>query len=133
MADRLTLAVAGSRDLTDDDYSVVSEAIDWWLERCGWPEVRIIEGGCRGADELAKAYCRARMVSHVQMRADWNRWGKSAGPRRNEEMIKLADGLVVVRFADSRGSADVLSRAEAKGIPIVDRVLERKGARDAKV
>lgn len=56
--------------------------------------------------------------------ADWSR-GPKAGPERNMNMIAVSDGLVVCRFADSRGSADVHERAVKKGIPIVDVVLER--------
>jgi hypothetical protein len=40
-------------------------------------------------------------------------------------MVRDADGLVVVRYRDSRGSKNVLGLAQEKGIPIVDVLLER--------
>lgn len=119
------LIVAGSRDLTSDDYPIVADAIDRWLREHGYPDVVIVEGGSRGADALAAQYCRVRLVAHRRENAGWAKHGRAAGPFRNQKMIDDADGLVVVRFPDSRGSADVLQRAKRKGIPIVDVVLER--------
>lgn len=122
----LTLVVAGSRDLGDGAYAHVSAAIDrWCAEHANGKEVRIVEGGARGADRLAAQYARVRMVPHRQVRALWHVHGRGAGPIRNQQMIDEADGLVVVRFPDSRGSADVLRRARSRGIPVVDVVFER--------
>lgn len=125
------LVVAGSRDLKDKDYPLVAEAIDRWrVEHHGVHHpatnpLTILEGGCRGADALAWTYCWFRTeLRHERACADWKAHGKAAGPIRNQAMIDHADGLVVVRFRRSRGSADILRRAQAKGIPIVDVVLD---------
>lgn len=129
MGDRYVhLVVAGSRDLTDAHYPIVRDAIDRWCAALAWPaNLRIVEGGARGADALAAFYCQARRVPHLRIHASWAEHGKAAGPKRNQRMIDMADGLVVVRYPDSRGSADVLRRARAAGIPIEDVVLERGG------
>ena len=50
--------------------------------------ITLISGGARGADSLAEAYAVARKIPIKVMHADWNKYGKSAGYRRNEEMHK---------------------------------------------
>ena len=66
------LVVAGSRDLTSDDYPIVADAIDRWLREHGYPDVVIVEGGSRGADALAAQYCRVRLVAHRRENAGWS-------------------------------------------------------------
>jgi hypothetical protein len=131
------LVVAGSRSLTLRHVNHVRDAIRTFVA-FHWRPTHVVCGGCHdensgedaiGADLLGahlalKAGCKIDLVP-----ADWTRGGTvkrdpSQGPRRNAIMIEVADGLVVVRFPHSRGSADVLRKAEAKGIPVVDMMLE---------
>ena len=50
--------------------------------------------------------------------ANWNKYGKSAGPIRNVEMLELADALIVIINNNSRGSTHMLNIALKKGIPV---------------
>lgn len=64
-----------------------------------------IHGDCdRGIDRLASEYltCSAPWPKVVPMRAQWERYGKAAGPRRNQKMLK-----VILAMAD-RGYAPAL-------------------------
>ena len=56
--------------------------------------------------------------------ADWQRYGRSAGPKRNKEMLELGADLVVA-FLDARrdregtrGTRDMVERAERAGVPV---------------
>ena len=96
----------------------------------------IVCGGCHdensgedaiGADMLAAHLALKAGVKIDLVPADWSQ-GKSGGPRRNQAMVDVADGLVCVRYPHSRGSADVVRRAETKGIPVVEMLLEDERA-----
>ena len=111
----MKLAVVGSRDF--HDYA--------WLEQCllsvtgdEMPEA-VVSGGARGADELAGRFAGERGIPLVVVPAEWDRFGRSAGPMRNEKIVDLAD--VVVAFWDgrSRGTRDTLSRARRAGRRVV--------------
>lgn len=59
-------------------------------------------------------------------KADWNAHGKSAGPRRNEQMVQflkqhLKDGgrVIGVMAPGGRGTADMMSRCEQAGIEVI--------------
>jgi hypothetical protein len=54
--------------------------------------------------------------------ADWNRYGKSAGFRRNVEMSNHADALVVFWDGKSRGTQHMIR--EAKNKKLLLRVVE---------
>lgn len=87
--------------------------------------VRLWHGKARGADLLADAVGIERGWDRRGFAADWTRYGKAAGPIRNQEMIDalLAEDdpvKVVVAFPDptSRGTADCIERAWRAGIPV---------------
>lgn len=121
----MNVIVAGARDLVHDQHCVVvAQAVERWIAENG-SVGRVLCGDCRGADAFGRHWANTVGVPVDRYAPDWDRYGKAAGPYRNAAMVRDADGLVVVRFPDSRGSADVLRRAQAKGIPIVDVVLER--------
>lgn len=53
--------------------------------------------------------------------ADWANFGKAAGPLRNQRMLDEGKPDLVVAFtndlASSRGTRDMVRRAQAAGIP----------------
>lgn len=58
---------------------------------------------------------------HLQFPADWSRHGKAAGPIRNQQMLDEGKPDIVVAITDkpleeSRGTADMVRRAQAAGI-----------------
>jgi hypothetical protein len=62
--------------------------------------------------------------------ADWEKYGKAAGPIRNAEMIRRHPDLeLVLAFHDnlaiSRGTRDMVVLADKKGIPV--EVINSKG------
>lgn len=79
----------------------------------------IIHGGCRGADVLSGDAAKDAGYNVVVYHADWKRYGKSAGPRRNRQM-SCHEGLVCIHaFHDdietSRGTLNMLLIGKEKG------------------
>lgn len=80
----MKILVAGSR--TFFDYNLMEKIL------LGFPKPSlIIEGGARGADSLAKQYAINHQINVKEVPADWNRFSKSAGYKRNVKMAKLLD------------------------------------------
>lgn len=95
----------------------------------------LIEGGARGADRMAGEWAEAWLrspaegysVEHLHFPADWKRYGKGAGPKRNQQMLDEGEPDLVIAFhaniAASRGTADMVRRALAADVPV--RVVEK--------
>jgi hypothetical protein len=78
----------------------------------------LVHGAASGADAMAGRWAGANGVSVTTFPADWNRYGRSAGPRRNQAMVDSEPDLVVA-FPGGRGTADMVRRAEAAGIRVL--------------
>jgi hypothetical protein len=76
----------------------------------------VIHGGAKGAD--TEAGIIATSLGHdVQMvRAEWDKYGKSAGYKRNKKMIEMQPDLVLAFSNGSRGTQHTINLARAAGI-----------------
>jgi hypothetical protein len=79
----------------------------------------VIEGGARGADSLARWAAERLGVPVREFPADWARFGRRAGVVRNEQMLVEGRPSVVVAFPGGRGTADMVRRALAAGVPVL--------------
>lgn len=83
----------------------------------------VIEGEARGADKLARLAARqAKPYLHVErFPADWERYGRAAGPIRNTQMLREGVPDRVVAFhtnlAESKGTRNMIEQAQRAGIP----------------
>jgi predicted Rossmann-fold nucleotide-binding protein len=80
----------------------------------------LINGGADGADSLAAQWARDNGIEVMTVIADWRTHGKKAGPMRNEKMIRLGQPDLVVAFPGGRGTEDVIRRAKANDIPVLE-------------
>lgn len=84
-------------------------------------ETVIVEGGAPGADSLAREIATSLGMVTETHPADWPRYGRGAGPKRNQEMLDSGVGRVIAFHRDlgrSRGTADMVRRAKRAGIPV---------------
>jgi len=85
------------------------------------PPVRVvIEGGASGADYLGRTWAKLRQRGVETYDAMWKRDGKAAGPIRNQAMLVNGRPDLVVAFPGGRGTADMVRRAKAAGVPVVE-------------
>lgn len=114
----IRLLVCGDRNWTD--YNLILSTLKEIEFEHGL--TLIIHGGCRGADLLAGRAATALQIIQQKFEADWVRYGKAGGPKRNLDMIKRGKPTHVLAFHDgienSLGTADMLKRAIAHKIPV---------------
>lgn len=107
--------IAGTR--TYDDYASLKAYADYKLSRIE-DDIEIVSGGARGADALGEMYAREKGYSIKRFQAEWDRYGRSAGPRRNEAMAKYADALLAYWDGESRGTKSMIELAKANGLKV---------------
>jgi len=83
------------------------------------PIICLIHGAARGADALAADWAKQRGILTTAYPADWAHEGRKAGPLRNQQMLNSGKPHIVIAFPGGAGTADMISRAEAAGVPVV--------------
>lgn len=82
----------------------------------------VIEGEARGADKLGAAWAARNDVPVEKYPADWNRYGRGAGPVRNKQMIVEGKPDLVVAFSydikNSKGTANMIAQARRYDLPV---------------
>lgn len=110
------ILVTGSRHWTDRAV-VVSALAD---QRRLLGDAVLVHGDARGLDRLA-AWVWSRWGLPVEVHpADWERFGRAAGHRRNAEMVKAgADVCLAFPIGASPGTRSCAAMAQKAGIPVL--------------
>lgn len=112
----MKVLIFGSRNWTN--YNKILEIVQKLKAKYG--DIIIIEGGCRGADLLAKQAAIELGIKYEEFPADWT-LGKKAGPLRNQKMIDEGKPDMAICFHEdienSKGSKDMRNRLLKHNIP----------------
>ncbi len=133
--------VCGDRNWTDQ--LVVGTILGGLLESAetSFGHLVVIEGCARGADSFACHFfdggdpthpcvipgTSGRHAGHLSVKhehypADWEQYGKKAGPIRNRQMLKEGRPQIVFAFHDdldnSKGTKDMVGIAKKAGLPV---------------
>ena len=112
---KFRVIVAGSRDF--DNFETMCLRLDYLLSNKKEDhEIIIISGTAKGADKLGEAYAAQRGYEVEKYPANWDKYGRSAGYRRNCEMAEVADACVCFIVNNSKGSTHMANIAEEKGL-----------------
>lgn len=113
----MRVLVCGGRDYRDQaHFEHVMQQIGGGDE----PIHTIIQGEARGADQMAEMWALRRGIQLDSYPADWATYGKSAGPRRNQKMLTEGKPDLVVAFPGGTGTADMVRRARAAGVRVIE-------------
>lgn len=124
MTEIFVVMVTGSREYTDRKR--VKFELDQLLM---YPNLLVLVGDCpTGADLYAREWVEARVheggrVGCRVFYAFWERYGKRAGPERNERMVNDRPQLVLAFYqpdAGNVGTANAVKLARAAGIRVVE-------------
>lgn len=111
--------IAGSR--TFNNSKLLEETMDRLLKNKD--KVLIISGGARGADTLAENYAKKKGYKTLIMPAEWDKYGKSAGYKRNAKMHEALAcfedrGCVLFWDGKSKGTQHNIPLANEHNTPI---------------
>lgn len=110
----MKVIIAGGRNFFN--YEFLKMKCDVILH--GKPIVEIVSGTANGADRLGERYAKEKGYTITQFPAQWDKFGKSAGYKRNQQMAEYADSLIVFWDGKSRGSKHMIDIAKSQGLTI---------------
>jgi hypothetical protein len=114
----MNVAIVGSRSF--EDYARLAKCVAEVLadRRILMSEVQVISSGAVGVDALAERYSREVLGKEPHIfAADRKQFGRSAGPKRDNEIVEAAD-LVIAFPGKGRGTWNTIYLAWKKGIPV---------------
>ena len=86
-------------------------------------DTEIIQGGAPGLDRMVKTLAEGMGFKKVKtVYANWDYYGKAAGPIRNKDMVDQKPDLVLAFHNDlehSKGTADLVKQARAAGLFVI--------------
>lgn len=108
----MRVLVCGSRHF--NDYELLKRVLD------DYRISSIIHGAARGADSLAGRYGKEMGKPVSEFPAQWDTYGRRAGPIRNSQMLRegLPELVIAFRGSNSRGTQNMIDQARKAGIPV---------------
>lgn len=83
---------------TADDANRIFDALNWAKDQ--WPDMTLATSGAKGAEKLALKWARQKGVRVVLAKADFDRHGRAAPFRANDEILEL-DLVCVLTLANT--------------------------------
>jgi predicted Rossmann fold nucleotide-binding protein DprA/Smf involved in DNA uptake len=109
------LAVVGSRHCTDQD--LVEIYILMLHEQLG-ERLSLVSGAAKGVDTLARISADKYGIPIKEFPADWNKYGRAAGPIRNKQLVQSSDAVLAFVAPTSKGTRNTISLAQERGLPV---------------
>jgi hypothetical protein len=109
----VVVIVTGGRDYSDP--AKLYEVLDGML-----PVEELIQGGASGADKYASEWAVSRGIACRTYKANWDKFGKTAGPIRNRIMLEENKLAVLVAFPGGAGTANCVRVAKSLGIKVIE-------------
>jgi hypothetical protein len=123
------VAFVGSRDypltesqateLKEKDLAAFAEAmkrgrelVEKYVERVAADSLAVIvSGGARGPDTWAAEHAERLGLRTLVLRANWKKYGRGAGMRRNTEIVMASDEVLAFWDRFSKGTDDTITKA----------------------
>jgi hypothetical protein len=113
---RMKLAIVGSR--TFDSFELLNEVVcTFFIDPClqEYKVDTVISGGAPGADSIAKRWALISSpegIQYTEFPADWIKYGKYAGVRRNQQIVDACDIVLAFWDGKSKGTQDTINKAK---------------------
>lgn len=109
------IIIAGGREFTN--YGLLERVCNHMLSVIKeTSKVTIVSGGARGVDKMGERYAQEHDIDLIVMNADWEKHGKSAGYKRNQEMANISTHLIAFWDGKSRGTKHMIDIAKRDGL-----------------
>ena len=101
------VVIAGCRDYTN--YDEAKKYIDFCISNIRKKyEIVIVSGCASGADALGEKYANENGLKIEKHPANWEKYGRSAGPRRNKQMAEVSDYVICFWDEKSKGTRSMI-------------------------
>ena len=104
--------IAGPRDFTEAACLLTA------LRESQFVITEVVSGGAPGIDTLGEQWAEKQGIPVKRFPADWDKFGRAAGPIRNKQMAEYAEQLLACWDGQSRGTCDMIRTARKQGLNV---------------
>ena len=108
------VAIAGGKDVQDP--AAVIARLDKAREK--YADMVLVHGGGPGVEKIAARWAEKNGIQQIVCKPDWNRHGRAAPFRRNDELLNLLPKGVIA-FPGSGITDNLVDKARQLGIPVM--------------
>jgi len=108
----MKVAIVGSRHY--QDYEEFEEKLAPFEDII----THVVSGGARGTDTMAEKWAHTRGKRLTVHPAKWGKYGKSAGPIRNSEIVRDVQMVIAFLAPSSKGTRDTIQKAQDANLPV---------------
>ena len=108
------VAITGGKDAGDPD--AVYRSLD--KVRAKYKDMVLVHGGGPGVEKIAARWAEQNGVHQIVCKPDWQRHGRAAPFRRNDELLNLLPKGVIA-FPGSGITGNLVDKAASMGIPVM--------------
>lgn len=111
------VVIAGCRDY--NNYAEAKKYLDlYFADIKNNNDIVIVSGCASGADAIGERYAEENGFEVEKHPADWHKYGRSAGPRRNRQMAEICDNVICFWDEKSRGTKSMIDCAKKLNKPV---------------
>lgn len=116
----MKLVVAGSRGINNAEHCIKEFCLHNSVDE-------IVHGGCENSPDMSASKIAKELgIKETVFLADWELYGKSAGPIRNKTMAVYSDTLLVFSN-NTNGAENMVKEARKEGLVIYRAIKDRFG------
>ena len=109
----IRLAVVGWRSLWDVEW--FNAHVRAWIAVHGRPNVIITSEDAQGADLWARHFASLSAIKLCTHKAEWGKYGRRAGPKRNGEMVRDCTHVLAFPSRGGLGTQNMIKQAKFAG------------------
>lgn len=113
--EKTKLMVCGSRSITDKAKIFAQIEAFWSTELNSSSDIIVVEGGAKGVDQIAGEWASSKGLEVDVHKPDYKKYARGAPIRRNEEMVKISDIILVLWDGVSKGSQNSIDLCQTYG------------------
>jgi hypothetical protein len=112
--------VCGGREFghSDDERDFIFDTLTRLLTLDKYDSIVVIQGDQRGVDRTAGAWADMFGFENLPFPADWDRYGRSAGPIRNKQMLVKGKPDWTIAFPGGTGTANMIKQSRLRYVKV---------------
>ncbi len=108
----MKVIIAGSRSINS------MEELEAAIAASGFTISEVVCGCANGVDTLGEWWAKKNEIPVTYFPAEWGKYGKTAGFKRNAEMANYGEALIALWDGASNGTRNMVNQAKIKNLPV---------------